>query len=358
MKNRLQRVFSHEEPTDFQGTIKFVDNDSYKEFLQKLKILQNEGTSQKLNGVERISIDQNIGGINYPYNEHDSIKNTYIMPTFESIEISVNIPSGEYIWKFDKEVLQNGIRFESKNEDIVHIRHEIDLENKRSKFTYKIRLQEAKYIREIIECIDATIALMDYFFKEKREETEESIRELQRTVIFWKRVVQLEEILEVTFKPQEITNNSNEEMALEELFLALNEGYIIKENKAFDNIRFDISKTENIEDFKRGMRFTLNFLASWQKRLLGVDVVIYTVNAVFNAIVDSIEEDNLKNEYVVKIKDTDTSPMYMAYKTVATEKLQEEELEKLLSNYNENIKMYSEAKTFEQLYKEIYDFSN
>ncbi len=357
MKNRLQRVFSHEEPTDFQGIIKFVDNNYYKEFLTKLEILYDEGTPQKINGVERMTMDQNIEGIKYPYHEHDSITNLYIMPTFESVDISVNIPSGEYIWKFKGELSRNSIIFESKNEDIVQIRHEIDLKNKRSKFTYKIRLQEAKYIREIIECLDATIALMDYLFKEKTEETEEAIEELQRVIIFWKRVVQLEEILEVTFKPQEITNNPDEEMFLEELFLALYEGYVIKENKAFDNIRFDMSKTENIEDFKKGMMFTLNFSAFWQRRVLGIDLVIYTVNAVFNAIVDSVEEDELKKEYVVKIKDTDTSPMYISYKAVATEKLQEEEMEKLLSDDNTYIRMYSEAKTFEQLYKEIYSFN-
>ena len=350
MKNRLQKAFSHDMPTHLRGTIKFADNNYYREFIKTFQSMHETGEVQKVEGVENIIMNQVIQGTEYPLSEHCGITEMYISPSVKKTEIPVNTEFGEYIWDFYRTQSKNKIQIKNTTNDIVHIIIEFDLENENVNFSYKTSPTVAQSITKIVETYNAALELFSYLFKKAMEEFPQYFEHLRKSITFYMRIIEIEKCFGIAFCPQNITNEPLDQDKVAELYLSIVKGNIIRENRGIDNFSMDCCD-EIPDNVKAGTMLSVCFLSDFDVEVYGVILTVHTVNVVINVLVDSVEEDVIDNKYIIKTRDTDISPMYISYKGFTTEKCQKYEMDKLTSDYNEKVKRYSDAKTLNQQLK-------
>ena len=94
MSNKLKDIFSDDD-FNFNGNIKFKDNESYRKFLDALQIVWDEGRTIPIEGVESISTEINSTSGKYPLNETENILNLVVGPSIELRNINIVVDDKE-----------------------------------------------------------------------------------------------------------------------------------------------------------------------------------------------------------------------------------------------------------------------
>src|SRR5699024_8945480 len=232
MKNRLQKVFSHERPEKFIGQIKFANSEFSKAFYAKLDKVYETGSSQKIDGVDSMELNQLINGESYPLDYYEKICDLQILPQKEPVEIKVTTEYGEFTWIVNKTKIKEKIILNKQEKSIIFMNFEF-LNNGTLSFRLKANPQHASSTIEINKAYSAVLALFSMIFKDEPIELSEIINSLKNELKFWKRAYKIEQLLNIEFKPDLIEpETSNEIMQqIDELYLLLVEKVSLRKNQ-------------------------------------------------------------------------------------------------------------------------------
>lgn len=354
MTSRLQKVFSHAQPESYLGQIRFANSEFSKDFREKLEKMYVTGTSQKIDGVDSIELNQLINGEEYPLNNSNKIINCYIEPSIEPVEIDVETQYGKFAWNFYRTRLAEKIILSNSEKSIIVLKLEF-LKTNILNLTVNSSPQHANSISEIIYVHSALLALFDRLFNGKPLQLSDMISSVKNELEFWQRVHKIEESLSINFDPNVIDPRMlNEAMQeVDELYLLLVEKAFLRENRGFSSFTAgSFSRKMDAPIVNINDKFALNFNTNYEINIWGVKICVYSVCVAFNHIIDSIKENDESGEVIVSLREDESNPRYISLRGFMSEKDQEEEHNRLNENFSENIKAYENAETFEKLYKE------
>ena len=99
MANKLKGIFSNDSP-EYESTLKFRDNDAYRNFRSALDTVENDGCVVPVDGVESISVYMQDHGVRFPIEQHTDISHFVVGPAIESAPFTVIWPDGEKTYNF------------------------------------------------------------------------------------------------------------------------------------------------------------------------------------------------------------------------------------------------------------------
>lgn len=320
MANKLKNIFSNDSP-EYESTLKFRDNDAYRNFQAAMEAVQNDGSAVPVDGVESISLYLQDHGVRLPLDQHTEISYFVIGPMIESAPISVSWPGGEKTYSFKRYRINEGIVLETEKSAVVYLKLVFSQETQRVRITYQIQYQYAESISEIAFELLACISFLSKFtgptVKVERSEEADRIREIVRylryTEGFISRLYEVEKKLSVTFDPQKLNSLSREDQQdAEELYLLLCRELPLRLNAKLNSADVSgIECTENKNVLSVGQAISLSFVRDVSYDLLGQQFTIYTANVLVNAIIKDFQRDGEKT--TVYYGDTDSQPMYISY---------------------------------------------
>lgn len=353
MKNRLQKIFSHEYPEKYIGQIKFTDSEFSKVFYEKLGEVYETGSSQKIDGVDSIELNQFINGEKYPLDSYEKIIDLHIFPQKEPVEIKVRTEYEDFIWVFDRIKLKEKTILKNNKEDIFYVNFEF-LKNSTLNFRVKANPQYASSIIEINKTYSAALELFATIFKDEPIELSEIINSLKNELGFWMRAYKIEQLLNIEFKPDlmELETSNVIMRQIDELYLLLVKKIALRENQGLTSFTINPSlEKEETPIIKDKEKFVLNFSSSQELNILGQEIYIYLVCVAFNHIIDSVKKDDKTGEIIANMREDESSPRYISLKGFASKEEQETEHQMLNENLSENIREYEKAETIDGINK-------
>lgn len=357
MGNRLIKVFSKAQPEHYVGKMKFSSQELKKEFIEKVRILQETGISQEISSVDSIDTKQIIDGEELPHHKYNKIKNTIISLPIDIIEISVLSKYGEHTWKFNRTKLIGKVILENKESNVLSFKQIFD-ENEMVRIEYKVNPELANSVYELNTLYAASIELMNKIFTEIPEELHSLVEKLKYELEYWERVYEVEKLFEIQFDLSQYTNEKFNEIKydVEELYFLLVEKVVLRKNYGIETFLLELLPDNNdfISEYQ-GKKIALTFVSEIEKKILGKEISLYIVCAAFNNIVKDILEGDGNNKVVISLTESDSEPRYVSFKGFLSEKEQAEEHKRLVSNQSKNIKPYEEALSLNELHKRYYD---
>lgn len=358
MANKLKNIFSNDSP-EYESTLKFRDNDAYRNFQAAMEAVQNDGCPVPVDGVESISLYLQDHGVRLPLDQHTEISYFVIGPMIEAAPISVSWPGGEKTYDFKRYRINEGIVLETEKSAVVYLKLLFSQDAQRVRITYQIQYQHAESIGDIVFELMACISFLSKFTgstaKVERTEEADRIREiikyLRYTEGFISRLSAVEQKLSVKFDPQKLNSLSREDQQdAEELYLLLCRELPLRLNAKLNSA--DVSGIECAESknvLGVGQTIALSFVKDVHYDLLGQQFTLYTANVLVNAIIKDFQKDGEKT--TVYYGDTDSQPMYISYSAYMEERQAKQEAARNLGSE----KAYTEALTGIQYVKNYID---
>lgn len=358
MANKLKNIFSNN-PPEYKSTVKFRSNDAYRNFRAALDVVERDGAIVPVDGIESVSMFMEDHGIRIPIKHSDGITEFMVGPAMESAPFTVAWGDYEKTYKFRRYRISDGIVLETEKNAVVYLKLVFSEDAQKVKITYQIQYEFAKTIEEIDFELNACISFLSNFYAPTAEmgttedlsTMKEVLRCLRYTEGFMSRLTAVEKELGMTFLPNELnTLSSEDQQDVEELYLLLCRKIPLRANAKITSTeanKIEISKER--DEIKIGTKIALCFTRKIEFELLGQQFVIYTANALINAIIKDFQQNG--EQVSVFYGDTDSQPMYIAYSAF----LQEEQAKKETERNIGGEKAYAEARTAIQYMKEYFD---
>lgn len=332
MANKLKNIFSTD-PPEYESTLKFRDNDAYRNFRAAMDAVEKDGCLVSVDGVESVSMYLQDHGIRFPMEEHKDITEFFIGPAIEPVDYSVINDGIEKIYHFKRYRIKDSIVLETAKDEVIYLKLLFSEITKRVTITYQIQYQYAGSVSEIVSELNALICFLFRFYPsftgDETNSEESKVKKifhyLHYTEGFMARFCEVEKKLGLRFSPTELHSISSEDQQeIEELYLLL-----CKEIPLRLNARINSTDATNVEitDIQKeltvGTKIALVFVSDTVYELLGQSFKIYTANAVFNAIIKAFDKEGDKS--TVYYGDTDSQPMYISYSAYLNEESAREE---------------------------------
>ncbi len=358
MANKLKGIFSND-PPEYKSTVKFQNNDAYRNFRAALDTVERDGSVVSVEGIESISMFMEDHGLRFPLMYSDSISDFMVGPAMEMVTFPVVCGEKGKIYKFKRYRISDGIVLETEKSTVVYFKLVFSEDTQKVKITYQIQYEFAKTIEEIAYELSACISFLSNFYSptseigsaEDLQTVNDVLRCLRYTEGFMFRLTAVEKELGVTFSPKELNNLSSEDQQeIEELYLLLCRKIPLRSNAKITSTeanKIEISKEQ--DEIKIGTKIALCFIRKVEFELLGERFAIYTANSLLNAIIKDFQQNG--NQVSVFYGDTDSQPMYIAYSAFLQEEQANEEIERNIGAE----KAYIEARTAIQYMKEYLD---
>ena len=358
MANKLKNIFSNN-PPEYKSTVRFQSNDAYRNFRAALDAVEKDGSVISVDGVESVSMFIEDHGLRIPIKYSDDISEFMVGPAMESVPFSVIWGENEKIYNFRRYRISDGIVMETEKRAVVYLKLIFSEDVQKVKITYQIQYEFAESIEEIAFELSACISFLSKFYAptvemgtaEDLNTVNEILRCLRYTEGFMSRLNAVEKELGVSFSQKELnTLSSEDQQDVEELYLLLCKKIPLRVNTKITSTeanKIEISKKR--DEIKIGTKIALCFTRKIEFDVLGEKIVIYTANALINAIIKDFQQKG--NQVSVFYGDTDSQPMYIAY----TAFLQEEQAQKEAERNIGGEKAYVEARTAIQHMKEYFD---
>ena len=358
MANKLKNIFSND-PPEYKSTVRFQSNDAYRNFRAALDAVEKDGSVVPVDGIESVSMFIEDHGLRIPLKHSDAISEFMVGPAMESFPFSVVWGENEKVYIFRKFRISEGVVLETERKAVVYLKLVFSEDVQKVKITYQIQYEFAKTIEEIVFELSACISFLSKFYTptvemgtaEDLNTVNEILRCLRYTEGFMSRLNAVEKELGMSFSPKELNTLSSENQKdVEELYLLLCKKIPLRANTRITSTeanKIEISKER--EEIKIGTKIALCFTRRIEFVLLGQKIVIYTANALINAIIKDFQQNG--ERVSVFYGDTDSQPMYIAYSAF----LQEEQAKKETERNIGGEKAYAEARTGIQYMKEYFD---
>lgn len=365
MANKLRDIFSNKN-IEMIGILKFENKEVSNKFIEDFNLVYDEGCTVEVEGVSSISTNIKCGDISYPHIVEVKPINLTINPSIRPISIVINTKFGEKNIKLDRYYDGNDIIIQTLKNEIVFLKFIFDKNenNHYVKFTYKIQMNFAKEIEDVIESYDKAIGILKYIFNldnctEKDNNNldfvSKVIQYFKISYLFWNKLKLIENKLtenksKVKFDPSKIGNMDENILDVEELYLFLIENKPLRMNYKFKLNSSGTISGRNEEYLKIGKEVNVNFVSKIEYFICEQKIIVHTANFVGNAKIKKIEE-NESGETKILYGDTDSEPMYISctgYLTYEEAKMENE----LFVKDKEFIKKYKETWTVDEYYKQ------
>ena len=337
MANKLKELFEGEKEEKIYGTIRFEDLESCKKFKDILDKSFSDGKIEKVKGAKSIEFGLMDGENYYPIETSEMIKDLYVGPSVEYIDFPLQIEGRKDTIQFIKIQQKGYCEIQTRNKAVVDIIAQIFMDQQKIKFTYKTHIENAVDLNSLIWEYKKALAFVNRLFikEENIPEREELVSSFERAIRYFKRLRELEKVLNIHISPSAITREQDEDYLVEKLYFLL-----VKGEKIRSNGRLNFIDKVEISNMKEGEEIFGTYIGITDCILFENKFRIYTVNCIFNAIISKIEETNDGRK--VYFKDTDFKPMYHSYSGFLSKEKAESELKEILSKKRE----YETAKGF------------
>ncbi|TDQ71255.1 hypothetical protein C7391_0361 [Methanimicrococcus blatticola] len=347
MKNPLQEIFNEEEPT-YKGTLRFNDTENSKEFQNLLKNLTEDEVEIK--GVKNIEtyIETKSGKYLLDITTGNMAKILISLP-YDVVSFEIETDYEKYTFNFKRYFTKNRIVLNANVNSFIDIK--ITAEEGKEIFQLKcdIKLTNAESVEKIVKSCNAVQYLILRLLKDNNEERNRVLDLLKEMEAYWSRVNQIEKVLNKSFTPVKINDSLEDQINAEKVYFLLVKNFPIRTNLKNE---ITITATYNNE-FKKEQVKTGSHLATSQVKeetyvVYEEKIKVYKIVCIFNAIINSVEINDEKQECIIKCKGTETKPIYNVSLGFKSE-------EEIPSNkeFNRIYKEISNAKTFEELMDEL-----
>ena len=335
MSNKLRDMFDEEYTERFS----FENVEKYNKFVEAVRKATEEGISTEVDGITGICVSITDGENKYPLHRHEAVDKVIILPYEKNIELDIKTDNGNRLLKFllkelkDKYVLEN---VEGKG---ACYKITYDLKANTINVNYSSDFDHASDLEELIDYYNTL-----YFFSKMLFKTEEMNKDIDNilnhflaSIIYFKRLKKLSEILKIDITPQSIRSIDNEDLFVERLYFCLAEDKKIRSNR-----RVNFIKNVFFEGEKRPLNepMIVSYMEKGKLTLLDNEIEVYSSNMAFNLIMDKEEVDSDGNNKIY-FRDDDNNPMFIVTRIFLDEDEAKKELEFALDNKEE----YLDSKT-------------
>ncbi len=94
MSNKLRNIFSNK-MFEMGLSLNFLDKEAHDEFLNALKIAQDEGRAVEVKGISSICTNVKDGDVMYPLMIENVVDHVMIGPSIEPVELTIDTVFGK-----------------------------------------------------------------------------------------------------------------------------------------------------------------------------------------------------------------------------------------------------------------------
>ena len=357
MANKLKDIFSNDTP-EYKSTLKFKDSDAYRSFRAALNAVEQEGCSMPIEGVDSIATYMQLHGIQFPLDKQTNISDLTVLPVKDHINYSVIWDGREKVFNFDLYRITTGLVLETEKQAVVYMKLIFSEDTQKVKITYQLQYHYAKSISEIEFEMNACITFLTKFYaptkdmgnEEDKIRMDEIFHYLRCASGFISRLCAVEKVLGLSFSTEMLNTMTGEDQQdVEELYLLLCQKVPLRLNAKINST--DATNIE-VADLQAepmiGKQIALAFIREVHYELLGQEFLIFTANALMNAVIKDIHRYDEKT--TIFYGDTDSQPMYISFSGFLTEELAREETNRNICGED----AYINARTSAQYIKEYY----
>lgn len=363
MPNKLKDTFS-DKPFEINIKLGFDDQNNSTAFSKALEAVWSEGRSVRVDGQASIETKIQDGNHMYPFEAPvDKITNIVVAPSKETVEVplEINNVQGRKMtllrWRTRDKII-----LESLENTSIYFKIEFLVGTHKTNFTFKQQPNISKNIFDIVQEYDDFLKFLNNMFIKQdtiNQDTEVSndltkINDMRKamsaTHSLYSKLLNIEDIMGIPFDPSKITHNDEFFEAISEIHSLIIEKKVVRMKNAIkDFANQEMSIVENDIDIKEGQKILLTFTNQIKYELLGEKIIVYTANALINAVVvDIIRENNIIKS--VKYEGDENEPMFISFSGFLSEEDATIEQQKII----EKIKQYEQAKTvFEYIHDEL-----
>lgn len=342
MGNKLKNIFSDEEIT-FNGKINFKNHDAYRCFMDALETVQEEGKLVQVSGIESVETSIRNGESLYPIDEHEDIIEFFVAPSMEKVSFELETDYGKKILVLKRYRINKGVVLQTGDDAIVFLKLLFETKVAKAKITYHVQPENAKSVREVIESYSMVLSFFNRLFRQdvSKSENGPTIDNMkgffENAIVRYKKLEFVEKEFGIHFTPNVLTQNEENWMELEELYLAL------KEKKAIRlSTKVNVSETTGMkirqqdEKIKVGEILAITFTEEISYSLWDKNITLYAACLLTNAVVREINRIS-DNEIKILYGSEDSRPIYISYRGFKTEKEAEDEMQTIMNHKDEYI---------------------
>ena len=358
MANRIRDIFS-DDRFSINGKIRFQNEGAYKNFLSALEMVRAEEVMVPVEGVVSISTNIEQSGMVFPLPDHKNITRFVVATNTESITVSVTFNQEERKITLYRTKLKDKITVRSKKDSVIDLLLEYMVEEEKSKFTYKVHLENATSVGEIAYDFESAFAFISTLFS-KTEYEPKGENGISLSQVLWyfqvygqffRRLQAVENELEMSINPEKLNNLTREDQHdIDEVYLLLCKKQILRRKMklhSMDSISIPMIDRQPV--MKVGNKILLSYSSEIIFSFLGEEKKLFGANQITNAVVTDIQQESDGSSKIL-YGDTDDEPMYIAYSAFKTSLEAQEELKTMFEHEND----YIVAKTYSDYAKEFY----
>lgn len=358
MPNKIKDIFS-DDMFNINGTLRFNDDEAYKNFLAALEIVHAEGRVVPVEGVTSVATTIDHLGTKFPLEEHTNITQFFVSPAVEPVSITLNVGGKEKTITLLRSRTKDKVILNSKPDSVVSFHFTFLLGENRHTVNYKVQFEKAKNIKEVADSFGLAAALLATLYKHEEEKPAEkdkvSLSDMKEYFLcyktFFERLLAIENELGLSISPSLLNDLSQEEQQdIDEVYLLLCKKQVLRLNaKLTFTDSASIPMDHNVHNIGIGDKLALTFLSTIEFNFLKQKILLYTANLIVNALIKDVQEDS---DGTVKILygDTDSKPMYIAFSAFKTEEKAKQEAKNIL----QHDEIYINALTIDKYIKQFY----
>ncbi len=361
MPNKIKDIFS-DDMFNINGTLRFSDDEAYKNFLAAMEIAYAEGRVVPVEGVTSVATTVGHLGMKFPLEEHTNITQFFVGPAIEPVSISLDVGEEEKNITLLRSRTKDKVILRSEPGSIITFQFTFMLGENRQIVKYKVQFENAKNIEEIADSFCLATGLLAKFYKHEEKKSAEkdkvSLSDVKRYFhyyeAFFKRLHAIENELELSISPSLLNELSREEQQdIDELYLLLCKKQVVRLNaKLTSTDSTSMVVDHNVHNIGIGDKLALTFSSTIKFNFLRQKILLYTANLIVNALVKDVQEGS---DGTVKIlySDTDSKPMYIAFSAFKTEEEAKQEAKSILQRDEKYINALTIDKYIRKLYPDI-----
>lgn len=349
MSNKLKDVFSNK-MFEIGGNLSFLNQEAHNKFLEAIEIVYDEGRTVKVDGVSAISTHMKDGNMIYPFVVESIPTELVVGPSIEPVYITIDTVCGKKDIRFQRYRKKSSVVLETMENAIVFLKFVLEKDGQQVQFTYRMQMQFAKNVKDVVESYSIAIAILNSFFKPNNEQDAsddiDSLYMIKKTFqmaySFWNKLSLIEDELALSFLPEKIDSIDENVQDVEELYLLLIEKKAVRMDVKLvstDSTGFTLACDKLTP--KIGQAIDLTFIREISYSIYGQNITIYTANLLSNAKIKEISEIET-GVFRILYDDADSMPMYISRTGHKTSNEAKQEANLIMSD-KKRTKKYREA---------------
>ena len=241
--------------------------------------------------------------------------------------------------------------YESEEKEAFFIKFLIDTKKDKFKLNFSLNVSNAKKIRDIVEFasiynafIDGNGTFLGKPLKSKLENTD--VKKFDsNSILFWEKVLKIEETLSVSFEPPLDDVNFDTMCLVEELYQNLINKVPIRRAEKIDSIDFDYSNKAIDKLIGKSIRLMCKETRNFE--LFGITIELQCINYIFNSVIEKYDEKDQIHR-IILVDESENKKQYTSSMCCESE----DELEKYNNaGRQDNFELFRDAKAASEYLK-------